>query len=136
MSGVPQTRVYLPLTADGLELLRAEKELAAPLAAYALVAAPTRVRDREELEYAAWLAAAAAAQELVGADRRRVVASADVDAASIAPLSQEYAAEISSPVLLRQVASFHLDEEPGGDDADLLWYDVTEIDEVARLAAG
>lgn len=131
---MPQTRIYLPLTADALRQLRHDKQLTAPVTAYAVVETPARVRDLEEAEYAAWLAAAAAARDLVGADSRRVVASADVDSPTVTALPAEHAAEVSSPVPLRAIASFHVDETPGGDDADLLWYDVTELDEVARLA--
>lgn len=136
MSGVPQTRIYLPLTLARLSTLRDARQLPAPVTAYAVVAPAARARDTDELEHAAWLAAATAARDLVG-DGRRVVASADVEADTVAVVSEPYpVVEVAAPLLLRQVASFHIDEEPGGADADLLWYDVTEIDEVARLAGG
>ena len=36
----------------------------------------------------------------------------------------------------RQVVAFHVDEEPGGTGTtDLLWYDVTELDDVRALVA-
>jgi hypothetical protein len=42
--------------------------------------------------------------------------------------------EVTGQVALRDIVSFHIDEEPGADGADdLLWYDATELDEVARL---
>jgi hypothetical protein len=35
-----------------------------------------------------------------------------------------------------QLVSFHVDEEPGATGtADLLWYDVTELDDVRALLA-
>ena len=44
------------------------------------------------------------------------------------------AVTVSGPVPLRQVVSFHVDEEAGDQGMeDLLWYDATELDEVLRL---
>ena len=41
------------------------------------------------------------------------------------------------PLERRRFVSFHVDEEPGATDvADLLWYDVTELDDVRALVAG
>ena len=43
--------------------------------------------------------------------------------------------EVRGPVSLRRIVSLHVDEAPT-DDADLLWYDVTELEEVARILGG
>ncbi|QIM21398.1 hypothetical protein G7075_10145 [Phycicoccus sp. HDW14] len=44
--------------------------------------------------------------------------------------------EVGSPVARSRVVSFHVDEEPGGTGtADLLWYDVTELEAVRALLA-
>jgi hypothetical protein len=45
--------------------------------------------------------------------------------------------EVSAPVELRRVVSFHVDEEPGATEpTDLLWYDVTELAAVRDLVGG
>ena len=68
---------------------------------------------------------------------KRVVAAADVDPGSVSSdgTQESFAAvTVSSPVALRQVVSFHIDEEAGDQGMeDLLWYDATELDEVLRL---
>ena len=41
---------------------------------------------------------------------------------------------VSHPVPLNRIVSLHVDETAGDQGmADLLWYDVTELDEVLRL---
>ena len=80
----------------------------------------------------------AAAAERAGQGRRRVVASADVDTAVVSRrdgAADVTEVELDAVVALSRVASFHIDEQPGGDAADLLWYDVTELDDVITLAA-
>lgn len=103
--------------------------------------------DVEDLEYAAFSAAVAAAGAASGgsdgSDGRRVVIAADVDPEWLAagePRSQTdsiCAVELTEPVPLARVASFHVDERAGSAhrsaaaSADaLLWYDATELDEV------
>ncbi|WP_371814234.1 hypothetical protein [Phycicoccus sp. HDW14] len=94
--------------------------------------------DEEELEHDAWVAATEEATSRA-AGARRVVASADVDAAVVAvPERADVPSrvEVGSPVARSRVVSFHVDEEPGGTGtADLLWYDVTELEAVRALLA-
>lgn len=141
---VPLTRVYVALTAEDLDDLAAGRPVgAAPRAAHAVTAAlgrPGLVTDEEELEHDAWLAAA---DEAVGATgngiRRRVIGSADVDAATVGyPTRPDVPSrvEVAAPLERRRFVSFHVDEEPGATGtADLLWYDVTELDAVRSLVA-
>ena len=65
--------------------------------------------------------------------------SADVEPALVEEVADGGATqiEVDAPVPLRRIVSFHVDEVPGGvDDADLLWFDVTEVEEVIALATG
>ncbi|KGN36998.1 DUF6912 family protein [Knoellia subterranea] len=136
---MPLVRVFVPLDREGLAALRRSGELGpAPVAAHAAVAAaarPTIGNDEEEREYAAWSAAADDAASVVAQGDRRVVASADVDAAVVTRADEEgTAVEVGSAVPLPRIASFHVDEEPGSGIEDLLWYDITELDDVIALA--
>ncbi len=141
---MPLTRVYLALTPEHLATLAEGGSVGpVPVAAHAVTPAlgkPGLVTDEEELEHAAWLAAAGEAVEhSEGGTRRRVVAAADVDASTVthrtAPGPPSHV-ELLAPVDLRRIVSFHVDEEPGATDAaDLLWYDVTELDEVRALVS-
>ena len=142
---MPLTRVYLALGAADLEALAAGRPLGpAPLAAHAVTPAlgrPGLVTDAEELEHAAWVAAADdALSRTHDGTRRRVVAAADVDAAVVVrPTTPDRPSrvEVSAPVELRRVVSFHVDEEPGATEpTDLLWYDVTELAAVRDLVGG
>ena len=139
---MPLTRVYLPLGPADLDALTGGRPIGpAPLAAHAVTPAlgrPGLVNDAEELEHAAWVAAADEAVGLTGGgSRRRVVAAADIDAAVVLhPTSPDVPSrvEVSAPVELRRLVSFHVDEEPGATDpTDLLWYDVTELAAVVAL---
>ena len=137
---MPQTRVYLPLTPAQLRALAEHREIApAPLLAHAVTTAPVRLGSRasdpEELEHLAWSAAAAQAREAAGESTRRVIASADVDSSAVQAGAEPGTSlvMVTEPVLARWVASFHVDEEPGGEDADLLWYDATELDAAVAL---
>ncbi|MDF3046344.1 MAG: hypothetical protein K0R30_2572 [Ornithinibacter sp.] len=140
---MPLTRVYLPLTPAHLAALAAGRSVGpVPLLAHAVTPAlgkPGLVTDEEELEHAAWLAAADQAGSLSDGGRRRVVAAADVDASTVGhPTTpgEPSRVELSAPVDLRRIVSFHVDEEPGATDAaDLLWYDVTELAEVRALVS-
>ena len=65
---------------------------------------------------------------------KRVVAAADLEATAVVisparPGSARSLVGLQGPVPLRRIVSLHVDEEPGGDD-DLLWYDVTELEEL------
>ena len=142
---MPLTRVYLALTAEDLAGLAQGRPLGpVPRPAHAVTAAvgrPGLATDEEELEHLAWLAAGEeAVGRSAGGTVRRVVASADVDAATVVhPTSADTASrvELSAPVDLRRIVSFHVDEEPGATDpTDLLWYDVTELADVRGLVGG
>lgn len=142
---MPLTRVYLALTPADLDALAGGRPVGpAPRAAHAVTTAlgrPGLTTDEEELEHAAWLAAAEeAADGTGGGRRRRVIGSADVDSATVVrPTRSDVPSrvELSAPLERRRFVSFHLDEEPGATGvADLLWYDVTELDDVRALVAG
>ncbi|MBK8756424.1 MAG: hypothetical protein IPM08_04755 [Actinomycetales bacterium] len=139
MSGV---RVFLPLTTDQVNDLATHGRLAArPPVAFAVT---RRLRgqqpgeDDEALEYAALLAAAAWADGIRGSKKlRRVIAAGDLPAALVTEAgvtAARGAAEVSiaEPVTLRQLVSFHVDEDPRR-GADLMWYDVTEVTAVLDL---
>jgi hypothetical protein len=139
---VPLTRVYLPLTSADLTALSEGRPIGpAPRAAHAVTPAlgrPGLVTDEEELEHAAWVAATEEAGQAPGAaNRRRVIAAADVDAAIVVhPTSPDVPSrvEVSAPVERRRIVSFHVDEEVGATSAtDLLWYDVTELADVRGI---
>ncbi|GAA2169333.1 DUF6912 family protein [Pedococcus bigeumensis] len=137
-----QTRIYIPLLPDAVRRLAADREIGpAPVAAFGVTdrverADPTGLE--EEWEYAALTEAAEAAALLQGNTvAKRVVAAADVDPGSVSSDGSREslaAVTVGSPVALRQVVSFHVDEEAGDQGMeDLLWYDATELDEVLRL---
>ncbi|MFC7486728.1 DUF6912 family protein [Knoellia sp. CPCC 206453] len=135
---MPLVRVYLPLDPAALATLREVGEVGpAPVAGHSALPASTRPgigNDDEEREYAAWSAAAADAAGRATTGGRRVIASADVDAAVVQRTADDGSAvELDSVVALPRIASFHIDEEPGGEISDLLWYDVTELDDVVAL---
>lgn len=152
---MPLKRVYVAVTPVGLRSLATSGVLGpAPLGAHTVTGAVTRGAfggDEEDQEYAAWQAAAGDARQLVGEAGMRVVVSADVDSALIEDelpetraaredaLGVEQGVEraaiqtsvrLSSAVPLRRIVAFHVDEVPGGQDADLLWFDVTELNDV------
>ena len=83
---MPLTRVYLVLSTADLDALAAGGAVGpAPRPAHAVTAAlgrPGLTTDEEELEHTAWLAAAdEASGASAGGGARRVIGSADVDAA-------------------------------------------------------
>jgi hypothetical protein len=137
------TRIYVPLTPSMVRALADTREIApAPIPAHAVTQRLERARptaDEEEREYAALSEAAEAAGALsAGSVVRRVVVAADVDSTWVDPRRGEGSdvlstVDVTQPVPLRLVASFHVDEVPGQDDDELLWYDVTELPEVVRL---
>ena len=137
-----QTRIYLPLLPDAVRRLAAERQIGpAPVAAFGVTerlerADPTGVE--EEWEYAALTEAVDAAAALQGTSvTKRVVASADVDPASVSTDGGRGglgAVTVSAAVPLSRIVSFHVDETAGDQGMeDLLWYDATELDEVLRL---
>ena len=137
-----QTRIYLPLTPDGVRALARHREVGpAPVVAYAVTRRLERslpTGDEEEWEYAALAEAVDAAETAQGTTvAKRVVAAADVDPVWVEddPTRDGLGAvTVSSPVPLRLVVSLHVDETAGDQGMDdLLWYDVTELDEVVRV---
>ena len=138
-----RVRIYLPLTGADLSTLLdvGSITVGTAFAVTVQLTATTPGADVEELEYAAFLQAAAAA-ELTRPDEppaRRLIAAADVAAETVTepvllPGHSAAAVVLGEPVPLRAVAAFHVDEEPGGtDDADLLWFDASEVLTVRRL---
>jgi hypothetical protein len=133
-----QTRIYVPLGTAAVRRLAAERRLGAPVHAHAVTDRVERSypgADEEEWEYAA-LCDAAEAAALLRANPmdRRVVVAADVDPSWVSPgEGPESAVEVAEDVPLQRVVSFHVDEDGGADDEELLWYDATELDELLRL---
>ena len=136
-----QTRIYLPLDAAGVRRLAAGREVAGtPVAAFAVTERLERMLpsgDEEEWEYAALTEAFEVADERRDSSpAKRVVLAADVDPSWVTSRAgtQLCAVQLSQPLPLSRVVSFHVDESAGDEGMDdLLWYDVTELDEVLRL---
>jgi len=107
------TRVYVPTTLEGLERLRDDGSLPASAERYVADG------DSEEQEYAALMAAAADAAELLEGPGRRVVVVADLG-------------DPDGAVPLRDVVAVHADAVDRAADADpdddLAWYAVQELD--------
>ncbi len=120
-------RVYLPVGADQLATLVAQRRLPGPCRAHAVtdvLRADWPEGDEEAWEYAALMAAAADS----GPGRRRVVA-ADVGAVvECASADEPTRVEVPHDVVWKQVAAAHVDTEDGaGDDDDLAWFATQEI---------
>ncbi|GAB3065507.1 MULTISPECIES: DUF6912 family protein [unclassified Phycicoccus] len=136
-----QTRIYVPLDADGVRRLAADREVAGtPVEAFAVTERLERMLpsgDEEEWEYAALTEAFEAADERRGTTvAKRVVLAADVDPTWVTSRAGTAlsAVQLSQPLPLSRVVSLHVDETAGDEGTDdLLWYDVTELDEVLRL---
>lgn len=133
-----------------------------PVRAHAVTPALLRSRpgaSEEELEYAALCEAAAAAGRLRGRPgERRAVAAADVESESVHapaldrgqaasqrpcegveargrgdhPRQWDSSVDVRAVVPLRGVVSLHVKEAGAAEGAELLWYDVTELDELIR----
>ena len=146
MSGA--VRVYIPLTAMSVGELASLGTLPSPpehaFAVTARLVAGLPEADDEEREYAAFVAAAqrAAVMGVIagpegGRRARAVVAAADIPAQEVTDFSSggtrpAAAVSLARPVTLRSVVSLHVGESVAA-DADLLWYDITEIDLVRTL---
>jgi hypothetical protein len=143
-------RVYVPLARGDLEELASSGSLpAGPGAAVSAYAVTSALRSRapgldvEDLEYAAFSDAVVAAGGVRTSPRhRRVVAAADADPSWLVQGVGEPASSVVlvAPLPLSRVASFHIDDESAVDDPDeeadeLLWYDVTELDDVRSFLA-
>jgi hypothetical protein len=147
---MPVVRVYVPLGRAALEELASTGALAAgpgaPRTAYAVTSGLEQAApglDVEDLEYAAFSDAVEAAAGLRSArSDRRVVAAADADPAWVSPRDGAPVSKVvlTAPVPLSRVASFHIDDEvtAGMDEEadELLWYDVTELDDVRSFFVG
>lgn len=130
-------RVYLALDASDLRRLAGDEDVQVDdRPARAVTAAVRRELadvDEEEQEYDALLECAAAASVRAGASRR-VVAAADLPAASVHDVPDGYAdVTVEGPVRRERLVSLHVDETTEHDDTDLLWHDVTELDQVIAL---
>ena len=147
---MPVVRVYVPLGRDGLEELATSGRLSAgpgtPRVAFAVtraLEASAPGHDVEDLEYAAFSdAVAAAAGVRESPHHRRVVAAADADPSWVVQGVADPASGVVlvAPLPLSRVASFHVDDESAVDSVDeeadeLLWYDVTELDDVRAFLA-
>lgn len=138
-------RCYLPLSAEQLAILRADRRLPGPLRATTVtrsVRAAAPSGDQEEWEYAALQAAALG----LAADARPViVAAVDLVAETVDASRPEGPQVRVGDVDLPRVAAIHVgDDVVTGDPAalpapdeqiELSWYDTTELDQVIELAA-
>ena len=130
-------RVYVATTIGGLRALRSNG-FSAPVAAHAVTAALREwyaEADAGELEYAASSAGADASLLLLvpGELARRVVVAAEVPDSWVRPANvpgDPSSVLVDSPVPLALVVSVHLDGADAVLDEELLWYDVTELDDL------
>ena len=153
-------RIYLPATLDELDALTGPGSALAPRAAFAVtpalrVALPDE--DEEGLEFAAHLSAADASYALLAdradAPRLRLVVTADLPDAAVHPAVGETGdvceVRVDAPVPFDFVACVHVDEPAASvdvvaalagdaaareriEEADLLWYDVSELGDIPR----
>ena len=140
-------RVYIPGTVTTLRELNAAGELK-PFNGTAFALTPA-LREAytsgsaEDLEYVAMADAARASLRLIGDDpdtmRRRVVIAADVDNAAPRPDLDNSVVRISGPVVLKDIASIHVDgaEAEKAVRAAVLVIDAADMgDEDAEFALG
>lgn len=132
-------RIYLPLTPGQLDDLATHRCLASPVNAYAARPTP-RAETRsaagadEDAEYLAF--EAAARQPARPGQARRIIASADAPAGGyreVPTTAGDCVSVVTTEDLpLRAFVSIHIDEQTsaGAGEADLLWYDITELDTV------
>ncbi len=134
-------RVYLPLVMSDLAAVQTSGAvpLSARRTAHAVTAgdrADHPGEDEEDLEFEATCQALdSAADRRRTTGERRVVVAADV--ASVVE-QDAWTVVVEAPVALSDVVSFHVEESTGtalgeGYD-DLLWYDVTELDQLVAEA--
>lgn len=129
-------RVYLPLVLDDLAQVAHSTGLPTRVG-YGVTASLRALdpgADEEDLEFEAMCQALDAARA-VGRGRR-VVAAADVAAPEETGEGALLAGELAP--LLTDVVSFHVEESEGDVGAgydDLLWYDVTELEDLVRPTA-
>ncbi|MGN6754243.1 MAG: DUF6912 family protein [Intrasporangium sp.] len=148
---MPVVRIYVPLRGAALRTLAESGVLVAnvdaPVDAFAVtddLVAQAPALDEEDLEYAAFVdAVAAAAKSRDHRGDRRLVLAGDADPEALrVGAGAPSAVRLVEDLPLSRIASFHVDEagpHPGAvqDEADsLLWYDVTELGEVASFFPG
>ncbi|WP_347350244.1 hypothetical protein [Intrasporangium sp.] len=151
---MPVVRLYVPLGGATLREIAATGVLragvAAPVEAYAVTDELTALLpglDQEALEYTAFLdAVAVSATFREHRGDRRLVIAADADPEAVQPGSRTPSAvRLVDTLPVSRIASLHVGEvaplagrTPTDPDEPLLWYDVTELGEVAALfpAAG
>jgi hypothetical protein len=140
-------RVYLPLTWPDVQAL-ATAGLPAPLSGHAVTAglrADHADADEEQLEFWAGAAAASASAERIRAEAalpRRAVLAVDLPDSAVTDHGQRAGAPtavtVTMTITLAETASVQVDEPDADIDlpADqLLWYDVTEIVDLAHSSA-
>lgn len=137
----PRVRVYLPLSTADVAGLAGHRGAVAVTIGYAVTPALERAApgaDLEELEHAAYTAAATAAgRAAFGIPVRRVVGAADVDVGAVhdsGDPADPARVALSGEVPVGRFGAFHVDESPGG--RDLSWYDVSELAAVSELLGG
>ena len=130
-------RVYVATTIGGLRALRSNG-ISAPVVAHTVTAALREwyaEADDDELEYAALSAAEDASLLLLvpGEPARRVVVAAEVPDSWVRAANRPddpSSVLVDLPVPLALVVSMHLDGVDAAHDEELLWYDVTELDDL------
>lgn len=151
-------RIYLPSTPSELRGTGLPARLVHAVTPALRAALPDE--DEEGLEYAAQLLAADDSVELLaaapGTSPRRVVVAADVPESLVTAVADPHApsvVELTTDIGWDDVACAHVDEADaerdvrsaadGDDDAgerladrDLLWFDVSELPDLARRLAG
>lgn len=132
-------RIYLAAGPSGLDELLAQGELSAPgfVVTDAMRVTDSRA-DEEDLEYEALLAAEEYLRErgevpvVVAAD----VASAEVgggEADTPIPTAQGGLEDVLVP--RERVVAVHVPEPGAPEDEELLWFDVSELEQARRVAA-
>lgn len=135
-------RVYVPATVADLAALVAEGRLAGPRPAHAVTDALRAAwpeGDEEELEHAALMAAADASAALRGPGDpdRRVVVAADVAAVEERGGDDPTAVTVAHDVVVKNVASAHVDTADGADtDDELAWFATQEIGDLVSELSG
>lgn len=140
------TRIYIPLNAEGLRRLNADRVVTgAPFLAYAVtdaVRAAAPAAGQDEWEYSALSdAVLRSAALLTRREKRRIVAAADVEPELVGPPApgdsgdfiEDSAVLILDSVALNRIASFQVDADEASEDDELLWYDVTELPVILAL---
>lgn len=125
-------RVYLPLLLEELADIASTGRLPDRhgYAVTSALRAADPAADEEDLEFEAMCQALDAARSL--GDGRRVIGSADVP--EVPGTGDDARLDAATSVALSEVVSFHVEEEAGDEGSgydDLLWYDVTELPELA-----